>query len=257
MNSPARGDAASSASSMGTSGLGRLASGLPYSSGCSCASWRVSSHTAQPVPSLMLCTMQQRPQLCTARAAVAPPGSFTIFPPFRCCTCATRLCCRGLVALARGTVLAVLPVEEDGQQQCVPDEPQHQRAHIHCAQHAYTALAWFVQLRASACDDGQPVPATAPEQAAAATPPLGGAPPPPLINTSQKLLRSNGRLRHGDAAALAEAELLLSGTADGCLQLHDACGVLLFRQQLSAGPVLDILVRPHCSGERLSERVSE
>lgn len=132
---------------------------------------------------------------------------------------------RAVVALARGTVLAVLPTE-DGPPQRAASAQQHQRAHIHCAQHPYTALAWFVQLRARAEDDGQPAPLQQPAPAPARS---GGA-------------------RRADAADLAEDQLLLSGTADGCLQLHDAHGVALFRQQLSTGPVLDILVRPHCSG---------
>jgi hypothetical protein len=51
------------------------------------------------------------------------------------------------------------------------------------------------------------------------------------------------------AESLLEPAVLLSGTADGHLQIHSADGLLLFQQRFAATPVLDILVRPHCSGE--------
>lgn len=49
--------------------------------------------------------------------------------------------------------------------------------------------------------------------------------------------------------ALLESEVLLSGTADGYLQIHETSGQVLYRQRLHGSAVMDILVRPHCSGE--------
>jgi hypothetical protein len=57
------------------------------------------------------------------------------------------------------------------------------------------------------------------------------------------------------AESLLDSEVLLSGTADGQLQIHTATGQLLFKQRLSTSPVLDILVRPHCSGQPQDRRV--
>lgn len=54
------------------------------------------------------------------------------------------------------------------------------------------------------------------------------------------------------AESLWESELLLSGTAAGHLQLHTATGKLLYRQRLLGSSVLDVAVRPHCSGQRFS-----
>jgi hypothetical protein len=51
------------------------------------------------------------------------------------------------------------------------------------------------------------------------------------------------------ADSLLEPAVLLSGTADGHLQIHSADGLLLFKQRFAATPVLDILVRAHCSGK--------
>jgi hypothetical protein len=45
-----------------------------------------------------------------------------------------------------------------------------------------------------------------------------------------------------------ESEVLLSGTADGHLQIHNAQGQLLYKQRLYGTAVMDIIVRPHCSG---------
>jgi hypothetical protein len=47
---------------------------------------------------------------------------------------------------------------------------------------------------------------------------------------------------------LLECEVLLSGTSDGHLQVHSASGQLLYKQRLHGTAVMDILVRPHCSG---------
>jgi hypothetical protein len=101
---------------------------------------------------------------------------------------------------------------------------------VHHSKHSYTAAAWFVQLQARRSSSGQQQQLRVED--AGATP-----------------QQEQQQLQHRDAyQSLLECEALLSGTADGHLQVHAASGQLVFKQRLSAQPVRDILVRPHCSG---------
>jgi hypothetical protein len=45
-----------------------------------------------------------------------------------------------------------------------------------------------------------------------------------------------------------DCQLLLTGTSDGFLQLHDTEGQLLFKQRLHDSAVRDIQIRPYTSG---------
>lgn len=52
------------------------------------------------------------------------------------------------------------------------------------------------------------------------------------------------------ALDLLESDCLLSGTADGFVQIHDRGGRVLFRQRLHTSAVVHIAVRPCAAGER-------
>lgn len=131
------------------------------------------------------------------------------------------------MALARGQVLAVLPLLPDkAQQQQSPAETQ--QCYLHSSKHEYTALAWFGQLQSRRSGTGQRRQQQQQHQAEQQQEP-GSSP----AETYQSLL---------------EAEVLLSGTADGYLQIHSATGQLLYKQRLFGSAVMDILIRPHCSG---------
>jgi hypothetical protein len=70
-----------------------------------------------------------------------------------------------------------------------------------------------------------------------------------LQSSQQQQWQQQPRCSIEVAESLLEPAVLLSGTADGHLQIHSADGLLLFKQRFAATPVLDILVRPHCSGK--------
>jgi hypothetical protein len=140
--------------------------------------------------------------------------------------------CRVLLALARGQVLTVLPVLPDK----AAEQPEPQ-CFLHSSQHEYTALAWFSQLQSRRSATGQQQQQQRQQQ------------------QQQQLQPQLPQQQLGQPRCTAQAyqpmlecEVLLSGTADGHLQIHNASGQLLYKQRLWGSAVMDILVRPHCSG---------
>uniref|UniRef100_A0A383W6M0 Rab3-GAP regulatory subunit N-terminal domain-containing protein n=1 Tax=Tetradesmus obliquus TaxID=3088 RepID=A0A383W6M0_TETOB len=182
-----------------------------------------------------------------------------------------------LLALARGSVLAVMPLLP-GNSTCTAAQAAAEAAaaiaeacSIHHAQHQFTALAWFAQLRpARAVSSARNSPSPNQQQQQYQQP---GASPhqqqaqqgaahtsqqqQQQVHSSQQQWQQQPRCSLEAAEALLEPAVLLSGTADGHLQIHSAEGQLLFQQRFAATPVLDILVRPHCSGLRSSDAGEE
>lgn len=176
--------------------------------------------------------------------------------------------CSVLLALARGSVLAVMPLLP-GNSTCTAAQAAAEAAaaiaeacSIHHAQHQFTALAWFAQLRparsiSSARNSPSPSqqqqqyqqPGASPHQQQAQQGAAHSSQQQQQVHSSQQQWQQQPRCSSEAAEALLEPAVLLSGTADGHLQIHSAEGQLLFQQRFAATPVLDILVRPHCSGE--------
>lgn len=122
-------------------------------------------------------------------------------------------------------MLAVLPLLPDKPEQQSPDSSQQQhdpaaQCYLHSSKHEYTALTWFGQLQSR-----RPGSAQRRQE-----------------HSSQAKSAAEGY------QSLLESEVLLSGTADGYLQIHSATGQLLYKQRLFGTAVMDIHVRPHCSG---------
>ncbi|KAF6260710.1 hypothetical protein COO60DRAFT_855739 [Scenedesmus sp. NREL 46B-D3] len=170
-----------------------------------------------------------------------------------------------LLALARGSVLAVMPLlpavtcTETHQAAAEAAAAVAEACSVHHSQHQYTALAWFAQLRPARCiTPARRTPSPVQQQQPSATQHQQQAHPGTADNTQQyNSTQQHMQQQHRqqqlrcpmDAAeGLLEPAVLLSGTADGHLQIHGADGQLLFKQRFAATPVLDILVRPHCSG---------
>lgn len=124
-------------------------------------------------------------------------------------------------------MLAVLPLLPDKPEQQSPDSSQQQhdpaaQCYLHSSKHEYTALAWFGQLQSRRPGSAQ--------------------------RRQQQEHSSQAKSAAEGYQSLLESEVLLSGTADGYLQIHSATGQLLYKQRLFGTAVMDIHVRPHCSG---------
>lgn len=164
---------------------------------------------------------------------------------------------RSLLALARGHALVVAPLlcdqhvpAEQGQlhkhsqqQQHIPQQQAPRTCQVHYCEQQVTAVAWFAHLRSF---NGVPAQlARSPQQHGHKT---GAA------NTQQQqqdLQAQRRNLPRASSESLLETDVLLSGTVNGHLQIHTASGQLLVRQRLASSAVLDIIVRPYCSGQLL------
>lgn len=168
----------------------------------------------------------------------------------KCTPCSLNQNNRVLLALARGQVLTVLPLlpsppaaasadagdssSSPQQQHQHPQQQQQQQYPIHSSKHEYTALGWYGQLQSSS----RSRPGSAQQQQH-------------HQQHSQHQIQQQMQQPRCTADAyqsLLESEVLLSGTADGHLQIHSASGQVLYKQRLHGSAVMDILVRPHCSG---------
>lgn len=165
--------------------------------------------------------------------------------------------CSVLVALARGQVLTVLPLLSPSAADHNTGSPSNGSGFVssplHYSKHHFTALAWFAQLKphksvsSARCSHAQPEHLQQKQQQQQ-----------PWHGHSSAPMEQQDRRWHDTielAESLLDSEVLLSGTADGQLQIHTPTGQLLFKQRLSTSPVLDILVRPHCSGQPQDRRV--
>jgi isochorismate synthase EntC len=147
-----------------------------------------------------------------------------------------------VLALARGQVLTVLPLVPDKrtateQQQQGSDQQQQQpepQCFLHSSKHEYTALGWFSQLQSRRSAAGQQRQRQQQQQQ----------------QQTQQQQQQQGvpRCTPEVYQSQLECEVLLSGTADGHLQIHNAQGQLMYKQRLYGTAVMDIMVRPHCSG---------
>lgn len=185
---------------------------------------------------------------------IAPKQMLGLFLS-KCCACThnSTMPCSVLVALARGQVLTVLPVlspraADDSLDSNSSSGGGVVNSPLHYSNHQFTALAWFAQLRPHKLNSpARPSPVQPEHPQFQQQPCQGHNSPATNHSTSQHQQRWQGALELADS--LLECEVLLSGTADGQLQIHTATGQLLFKQRLAMSPVLDILVRPHCSGQ--------
>jgi hypothetical protein len=149
------------------------------------------------------------------------------------------LVCRTCLALARGSTLVISSLVPDS---CKVDRPTIPLRH-HLLEQDLTALAWFLHLAP---------PSSSPGSTAAAQQPFS----PPSVATNDSKAPTPSSEAPSIVQELLDCQLLLTGTSDGFLQLHDVDGQLLFKQRLHDSAVRDIQVRPYTSGARLQPQTS-
>eukprot|EP00878_Enallax_costatus_P010851 GHUV01011331.1.p1 GENE.GHUV01011331.1~~GHUV01011331.1.p1 ORF type:complete len:530 (+),score=153.20 GHUV01011331.1:98-1687(+) len=173
-----------------------------------------------------------------------------------CCTVASP--CRSFLALARGYALVIAQLLRDQHvpsvQQQLNSYNQQQTAptcQVHYYEQQVTAVAWFAHLKSASdlteldqlAQGGQ----RQRQQHGAAS----------IQQQQQALQELHSHQQQASSQLLLETDVLLSGTVDGHLQIHTASGQLLLRQRLMSSAVLDIIVRPYCSGLRSSDASEE